>query len=62
MVGFGSVRLVGSVVGRDHQAENKKPDSNESGLAVVISGSFSRGALFQRKTIVAKPTRASVRV
>ena len=62
MVGFGSVRLFGRVVGRNDQAENKKPDSSESGLAVVISGSFSRGALFQRMTIVAKPTRASVHV
>ena len=46
-----------------HGLECKKPDSVESGLAVVVSGFFlSRGALFQRKTSVAKPTRASVRV
>ena len=42
--------------------KNKKPDSGESGLAVVVSGAFSRGAYFQRMTIVAKPTRASVHV
>jgi hypothetical protein len=44
--------------------ENKKPDSVESGLAVVRGGFlfFSRGAHVSRQTIVAKPTRASVRV
>ena len=51
-----------SVRSRDGIGENKKPDSDESGLAVVIGGCFSRGARFQRGTIVAKPTRASVRV
>jgi hypothetical protein len=33
----------------------------ESGLAVE-NGGFSRGAYFQRMSIVAKPTRASVHV
>ena len=44
------------------EGENKKPDSGESGLAVVVCGFVNRGALFQRMTIVAKPTRASERV
>jgi hypothetical protein len=41
--------------------ENKKPDSDESGSAAGIAAWAAR-ALFQRFTIVAGPTRASVRV
>jgi hypothetical protein len=48
-------------VGRGN-GKNKKPDSGESGLAVSVSGFFSRVAQELRMTIVAKPTRASARV
>jgi hypothetical protein len=47
---------------RDEIRENKKPDSDGVGLGGGSTASFSRGAYFQRMTIVAKPTRASVRV
>jgi len=41
---------------------NKKPDSVESGLAVVLRVLLFSAALSERMTIVAKPTRASARV
>jgi hypothetical protein len=47
---------------RDEIGKTKSPTRMESGLAVESAASFSRGAYFQRMTIVAKPTRASVRV
>jgi hypothetical protein len=46
-------------VAAGEKRENKKPDSGESGLAVVIALSFKRGAQELHRTIVAKPTRAS---
>ena len=46
-------------VAAGEKRENKKPDSDESGLAVVTGVFFKRGAQDMRRTIVAKPTRAS---
>jgi hypothetical protein len=49
-------------VGKVGIGKNKKARlGGESGLAVETGG-FSRGACFQRMSIVAKPTRASVHV
>jgi hypothetical protein len=58
--------IFGSVVGQVTEAwggnrKNKKPDSGESGLAVV-ERAFQPFSADVRQTIVAKPTHASVRV
>lgn len=53
---MGGLRFRGKIT------ENKKPDSGESGLAVENSFLVSCGAGDQRLSIVAKPTRASVRI
>jgi hypothetical protein len=60
MVGYGLWVFGRAEAGRNRK--NKKPDSDGVGLGGGSTASFSRGAYFQRMTIVAKPTRASVRV